>query len=83
MKLIIDDDQYWQNFHNQMSINNQYQLINSYWLPSIVMRGNWQWGLELSLHECPNKEIWPSETEYQFSFKSKYGGQLNISTPKR
>ena len=51
MKLIIDDDQYWQNFHNQVSINNQYQLINSYWLPSIVMRGNWSDQIEQQKNE--------------------------------
>ena len=28
--------------------------------------GGWQRGLEPSLHDRPSKEIWPSETEYQF-----------------
>ena len=33
-------------------------------------RRGWQRGLEPSLHDRPSWEIWPRETEYQFSFKT-------------
>ena len=44
----------------------------------LQVRGGWQRGLEPSLHDRTSQEIWPSETEYQLSFKTNMAENANM-----